>query len=317
LSEICKWIRESIEEYSFPVTLSNGNPSHYLKIPYAFVYFTLGNRTKQGTKWHFPQEQRLCYTAVTDYRAEVLFYLSKRKRKPMSHGNTKQPAVPPSGWIIEHVLPATPDHTYAVVGEAGVGKTFLLTDWALSIASGTAWCGHAVKQQAVLCVRPDRDMVDFYHRGEAWSSLHPHANLERGIGEDTLFEYDLSFQQEDPTALDAIARHARSCNATVIILDECAFLGWSLPDAAQYLQELLHAVVLYTRTSTRVEETDSAFTYRLRRTYSSESQWEQSMTLFLPHTSFPSSINLAMIRVATPGFAVDSFGESCVVLQPA
>lgn len=59
-------------------------------------------------------------------------------------------ALPEPKWLIEGIIPA--GSLAVLFGDSSAGKTFVALDWALSIASGTSWLGHAVRQGPVVYV---------------------------------------------------------------------------------------------------------------------------------------------------------------------
>lgn len=58
--------------------------------------------------------------------------------------------IKPTEFVIEGVLEA--DALAALVGDPATYKSFLSLDWGLSVATGTPWNGHAVKQGAVFII---------------------------------------------------------------------------------------------------------------------------------------------------------------------
>jgi hypothetical protein len=51
-------------------------------------------------------------------------------------------------WLVKHVIPQT--GLGVIFGRPGCGKTFAALDLGLSIAAGTAWRGHRVRQAEVV-----------------------------------------------------------------------------------------------------------------------------------------------------------------------
>ncbi len=54
----------------------------------------------------------------------------------------------PLNWLLKGYLP--PVGQILLFGDPAVGKCLIAIDWAASIATGRAWCGHAVKQGPVI-----------------------------------------------------------------------------------------------------------------------------------------------------------------------
>jgi predicted ATP-dependent serine protease len=58
--------------------------------------------------------------------------------------------LPSLTWVLDRILP---EGAFAVLyGQPGGGKSFVGLDWALSIASGTDWCGHQTQRGPVVYV---------------------------------------------------------------------------------------------------------------------------------------------------------------------
>lgn len=70
--------------------------------------------------------------------------------------------LPPLKWLIQGVLPA--GSLGVVYGDPGAGKTFLVLDWAFSIATGHSWWGHQVEKGEVV-----------YIVGEGWAGIRDRA----------------------------------------------------------------------------------------------------------------------------------------------
>jgi hypothetical protein len=78
-------------------------------------------------------------------------------------------ALPAPAWMIDGVLPLG---TFSVVyGSFSTFKSFLALDMALSLATGTPWCGRAVKQTDVLYIAGE-GVFGFMLRIDAWAQHH-------------------------------------------------------------------------------------------------------------------------------------------------
>jgi hypothetical protein len=71
----------------------------------------------------------------------------------------------PPDWLIDKHLPESSFST--IYGPPGVGKSFLVLDWALCVASGTEWIAYNVKQCPVLYITAE-GVSGLYRRIEAW-----------------------------------------------------------------------------------------------------------------------------------------------------
>ncbi len=81
----------------------------------------------------------------------------------------------PPAFLIDGILPAGFGVLY---GPSNVGKTFLALDWALCIASGTAWFGHAADPGWVLYIAAEGS-AGLSIRAGAWLAERRMANVER------------------------------------------------------------------------------------------------------------------------------------------
>ncbi len=71
----------------------------------------------------------------------------------------------PPSWLIDGHVPESSFST--VYGPPGVGKSFLVLDWALSIAAGVEWVAYNVKQRPVLYITAE-GVSGLYRRIQAW-----------------------------------------------------------------------------------------------------------------------------------------------------
>lgn len=85
-------------------------------------------------------------------------------------------ALPDPKWRIEGLIPES--GLVELYGQPGVGKSFLVLDWALSIASGVQWLGHRLGEGDVVyvCAEGGRGIKK---RIAAWREKHPGADLSR------------------------------------------------------------------------------------------------------------------------------------------
>jgi AAA domain len=78
-------------------------------------------------------------------------------------------ALPDVTWLISGVLPA---NSFCVLyGEPGCGKTFVALAMALSIGSGTTWCGKTAAHGSVLCVAAE-GLTGLKLRARAYNKKH-------------------------------------------------------------------------------------------------------------------------------------------------
>lgn len=82
--------------------------------------------------------------------------------------------LPPREMLVESILPV--GGLAVLWGQPGTFKTFLALDLALSIATGRAWCDHAVRQGAVVYIAAE-GVGAFPLRVKAWKRHHGVAEL--------------------------------------------------------------------------------------------------------------------------------------------
>lgn len=83
-------------------------------------------------------------------------------------------SLPEPEWLVDGICPANSVTT--LYGPSGIGKSFLILDWALCIAAGISWHGRPVKEGTVVYVVAE-GLDGFYQRVEAW--LHNHPDVDR------------------------------------------------------------------------------------------------------------------------------------------
>ena len=156
-------------------------------------------------------------------------------------------ALPPLRWCVRDVLPAV--GIAAMFGASGAGKSFLILDLAAAIADGTEWCGHKVRQTAVVYVALE-GQGGFQLRARAWSK-HNQRNLPDGI-RFVLQQFDLgngSDVSDLAQAVNAAGRHSvvvlDTLNAAAPTIDENASSGMGVVlQAAKDLQQQCAGLVL-------------------------------------------------------------------------
>lgn len=84
-------------------------------------------------------------------------------------------ALKPPPFLIEDVIPERA--VVALVGEPGLGKTFIALDIAFTLASGRAWHGFGSRQRSVAYVIAE-GLGGLPHRVAAWRSVHGYAPLQ-------------------------------------------------------------------------------------------------------------------------------------------
>lgn len=83
--------------------------------------------------------------------------------------DTEVERMPPPEWLIGSILPAS--RLSVVYGEYGSGKSFLVLDWALCVATGHAWCGHPTKQGSAVYIAGE-GLGGIGKRIRAWKAHH-------------------------------------------------------------------------------------------------------------------------------------------------
>lgn len=77
--------------------------------------------------------------------------------------------ITPISWLIDGVLPT--HAVTALVGESGIGKTFLLVDFVYSVAAGVPWLGHVVQQGPAVVIEAE-GVNSLHGRAAAWKAAH-------------------------------------------------------------------------------------------------------------------------------------------------
>jgi hypothetical protein len=77
--------------------------------------------------------------------------------------------LPPPEWLIGGLVPQ--DGLVVLYGEPAAGKSFVALDWGLSVATGTPWLGHEVKQGEVVYIYAE-GARGLTWRAEAWFQEH-------------------------------------------------------------------------------------------------------------------------------------------------
>lgn len=78
-------------------------------------------------------------------------------------------SIPKPGWILEDIL--TAGGFSVLFGPSGAGKTFIVLDWALSVATGEPWMGHKTQPGHVVYVAAEGS-YGIGARIRAWIDLH-------------------------------------------------------------------------------------------------------------------------------------------------
>lgn len=91
-------------------------------------------------------------------------------------------ALPDPEWLIDGLVPAS--GLSLLYGRSGAGKSFLVLDWALCVATGLPWLGHEVKQRPVVYVAAE-GRAGLAARYRAWAEAHgwPDTSLIRFLPE--------------------------------------------------------------------------------------------------------------------------------------
>ena len=84
--------------------------------------------------------------------------------------------LPDLEWLIDELVPEA--GLGVVYAPSGALKSFLAVDWALSVATGTSWLGHPVKQRWVVYVAAE-GRGGIKQRVEAWWNGHGRPDMSR------------------------------------------------------------------------------------------------------------------------------------------
>jgi hypothetical protein len=141
--------------------------------------------------------------------------------------------LPTPQWLIEDVMET---NAFAVLyGPSGTGKTFIALDWALSVATGTAWLGHATRRGPIVYVAAEGGR-SVQKRVRAWVTHRQHAEV------DGYFVIE-PVQLRESSDLEALLRQVerRNLQPSLIIIDTLArcFVGGeenSANDVGQFVE---------------------------------------------------------------------------------
>lgn len=78
--------------------------------------------------------------------------------------------IKPREWLIRSVLPA--QEVIFLHGVPKAGKSFIAIDWALSIATGTAWHGYPIKAQGAVLYVSGEGNTNIAKRFKGWMTYH-------------------------------------------------------------------------------------------------------------------------------------------------
>lgn len=140
-------------------------------------------------------------------------------------------SLPEPEWLVEGVVPARSVTT--LYGPSGIGKSFLILDWALSVAAGISWAGRPVKEGSVLYIVAE-GLDGFYQRVEAWLHTHPDADRRKvrrnfhAIPRAVHF-----FDEQHVTAIENTVEDVEDCRLVVIDTLDRAFAGMGNENSAQ------------------------------------------------------------------------------------
>lgn len=121
-------------------------------------------------------------------------------------------ARPKPSWWIDGVV--RKGSVCVVAGKGGVGKTFLILDWTLSIASGTgSWFGHDVKPGKVLYVAAE-GVSSFFDRVQTWSTMN-----RTPAPEDTFHVIEEGVNLSDDRSTSYLQERIKEYETDILVLD--------------------------------------------------------------------------------------------------
>jgi len=121
-------------------------------------------------------------------------------------------ALPDLEWAIENCIPEGAFST--LYGPTGIGKTFVMLDMTLTLASGLDWHGHKAKKQKVLYLVGE-GAHGYKKRVRAWRHAHPEADPAGCI----VFSnaYGASLRSED--TLESLMEYIKENEFTFVVVD--------------------------------------------------------------------------------------------------
>ena len=114
-------------------------------------------------------------------------------------------------YLIDHLLQEAA--ITMLFADGGVGKSFLILDWCLRVATGSSWDGRKVKAGRVLYVALE-GLMTFPKRFAGWRA-HTGIAVPKGAME----VYPKTVNMMDPTSVAALADYARAGKFALIVID--------------------------------------------------------------------------------------------------
>lgn len=161
---------------------------------------------------------------------------------------TQLDQLPPPQPLIDGIL--TCDTIAALYGPPGVGKSFVKTDWALSVATGTWWLGHQVHQGPVIYIAAE-GQAGLGQRKRAWEKAH---NVQ--VNGHPIYWEPMPVNLRDPEWVEGLALLAAEIRPVLIVIDTLARcmpggdenssrdMG-AIVEAADRLRLASHATILF------------------------------------------------------------------------
>lgn len=130
-----------------------------------------GQREERGEERGHDQEEPSQDTHEGSSKAEHEEQQREQPKQPRFRFMTDEEVetMKPPEWLMDGILPQS--QLAVVYGEWGSCKSFLVQDWALSIGTGYAWMGHAVKQGIVAYIAGE-GIGGMGRRIRAWKKHH-------------------------------------------------------------------------------------------------------------------------------------------------
>ncbi len=148
---------------------------------------------------------------------------SKGEWETMALGLKELEALPDLTWAIENCIPEGVFST--LYGPTGIGKTFVMLDMSLSLASGIDWLNIASKKQKVLYVVGE-GVRGYKKRVRAWLKAHP------GLNPDITFANAYGQNLRDPDALAGLAVYIKTHGFTFVVIDTVNMLAGGMDENA-------------------------------------------------------------------------------------